>query len=84
MSAPLLSRKRWSWALHDAAAMAVPYSLSGGDDVGADNQRPHRCCQRQAQTTTPEGVSSVLDPDDAALLGVVRQPIDDLVSAATS
>jgi len=64
--------------------MAVPYSFSRAGNVGADNQRPHRYCQRQAQTTTPEGVSSVLDPDDAALLGVVRQPIDDLVSAATS
>jgi len=85
MSAPLLSRKPWSWALHNAVAMAVPYSFSRAGNVGADNQRPHRYCQRQAQTTTPEGVGSVLDPDgDAALPGVVRQPIDDLTSAATS
>jgi hypothetical protein len=63
--------------------MAVPYSFPHAGDVSADN-RPRRCCQRQPQTSAPEGVSSVLDPDDAALLGIVRQLIDGLISTATS
>ena len=63
MFPPLLTRKPWSPALHNAAAMAVPYSFSRSGNVGADNQLPCRCRQWQAQTTATVGVSSVPDPE---------------------
>ena len=64
--------------------MAVPYSFSRAGDIGTDNRARigaangrHKPLRRKAsarssiRTTRP-------------LLGVVRQPMDDLVSAATS
>jgi hypothetical protein len=74
-----MTRKPWSWALHNAAAMAVPYSLSGGDDVGVDNRLLYLC-----RVSAPVTCSIRTTLTDDTALRVVRQPIDDLVSAATS
>ncbi len=54
--------------------MALPYSSPRAGYIGVDNRIPRRC----------QCSSDLLDPDDANLLGIARQLIDGLISAATS
>ena len=71
MSTPLLTRKSWSWALHNAAAMALHYSHEAVGRPRVDNDHtPEGPCRSNARPSGPGG--SACSPE---ILGVTALPV---------